>query len=205
MSCLFSQDCEHSRWPTWRSHSFTWFVLQTLQSVRWVYRYSIVQLYHMEYIKRVSFLGISLWPIICSKFKKQESPPAWAQEAYRPQRIKYSMLSYPGDRGGYLPWQGVGTLGYPLPPRPDLAGGGGVPTLAGREAGTLGYPFPHPELAGGVGILGYPSPILTWLGRYLHWPGGRYLRVPTTSWPGWGYLSWSGGRYLGVPPTPILT
>ena len=37
--------------------------------------------------------------------KTQESPPAWTQEAYRPQRIKYSICCpIPGGWGGEVPW-----------------------------------------------------------------------------------------------------
>ena len=85
---------------------------------------------------------------------------------------------YLGRVGGgrYLPRGGGGFryLGYPLPPSWP---GQGVPTLAegGRGVvGTLGYPLPHPDLAGG----------------YLPWPrkwGSRYLEVPLPpiwTWPG---------------------
>ena len=55
-------------------------------------------------------------------------------------------------RGGYLPWrrERVPTLGYPFP-HPDLAREEGVPTLDGGEVPTLGYPLPHLDLAGGEG------------------------------------------------------
>ena len=94
----------------------------------------------------------------CSKFYlKQESPPAWTQEAYRPRRIKYS-ICYP-VRGGVPPpvgvpplpgpmWGGVPEVWYPpigVPPWPGLMGGGtwgGVPPgLAGPGRGT---PIPPP-------------------------------------------------------------
>ena len=68
-------------------------------------------------------------------FLKQESPPTWTQEAYRPQRNKYSVCcpilgrGVPNLAGGYLPWGtpsswpgwgylswwGIPTLGYPPP------------------------------------------------------------------------------------------
>ena len=63
---------------------------------------------------------------------KQESPPAWTQEAYRPPCSK-------SLAGGYLPW---GTL-FP-------------PTWPGRGVPTLRYPLPRPDLAWGVPTLGYP-------------------------------------------------
>ena len=63
----------------------------------------------------------SIWhqPIILrkphEKWKKQESPPVWMQEAYPwPWCIKYSTYAVLS--------QGVGTLGYPLP-HPGLAEG----------------------------------------------------------------------------------
>ena len=63
--------------------------------------------------------------------KKQESPPAWTQEAYRPPCSKYS-LCCPN-------W---------VPPRPDLAGG--VPWL--------GTPPGRVPLRQGTPWVGYPSP-----------------------------------------------
>ena len=90
-------------------------------------------------------------------YLKQDSPPAWTQEAYRPLRGKHMLCyprwgggtypgggggTYPGGGRGYLPWWGGGV--------PTLVGGrgtypgGGVPTLVGG-----GY-LPHPDLRVGT-------------------------------------------------------
>ena len=87
---------------------------------------------------------------------KQESPPAWTQEAYRPQRIKYSICC-PILEGGYLPLPGGIYLGVPPPP-PVLAWPGGG-TYLGQEGGTyLGVPPILTWLGGEVPTLGYPLP-----------------------------------------------
>ena len=91
--------------------------------------------------------------------KKQESPPAWTQEAYWPRRIKYSICCpVPGGGGG-----------YPIPARKvplvqTWLGGGGFPIPAGGTH--LGYSPVRP----GWGTtphwtwLGNPPPIWTWPG-----------------------------------------
>ena len=102
--------------------------------------------------KRTTFIvscGRERWTV-CLWFKislKQESPPAWTQEAYRPPRGKHTLCCSGGGRGGtysgggYLPWLG-GT--YP--------GGGYLPWWGGgtypRWEGT--YPrWGVPTLGGG--------------------------------------------------------
>ena len=98
------------------------------------------------------------------KYYKQESPPAWTQEACRPQRIKYSICCpIPGRVGtlvgGWIPW---GT-----PPLP-------IGTWGGRYLGV-----PHRDLAGGR-YLGGP-PVRTFPRGWVPWPGVRYLGVsPST-------------------------
>ena len=94
---------------------------------------------------------------------KQESPPAWTQEAYRPWHIKYYR------RGVHPPFR--------VPPRPGLKGGvtqGGVPPCwvpprPSPTGATQGGEPPRPGLMGrGVPMVGYPSrqgtPHWTWLG-----------------------------------------
>ena len=130
------------------------------------------------------------------------------QEAYRPQRNKYSTCC-PILRGGtYLGWGGT-YLGIPLAE-------GYLPWLGGTYLGRG-----VPTLAGGT-YLGVP-PVLTWPeGTYLGWvvptlAGGRGTYL------GWGYLPWgtpcpdlagvptleyshldlARGTYVGV--TPIWT
>ena len=86
-------------------------------------------------------------------FSKEECPPAWPQEAYRPPRSKY-LLCCPGWRRG----------------TPVLSGlEGGTPVLSWLE-GTpvLSWPgegYPSPVLTGGGGNpgLGYPWPELGYL------------------------------------------
>ena len=108
-------------------------------------------------------------------------PPAWMQEAYRPQRIKYSIAVLSRGKGvptlarGYLPqgtpsWPGQGVPYLGVPPL-NLAGE--VPTLTGGGGNYLGVP---------------PS----WPGR-----GCTYF--------GQGYLPWgtpSSGPGQGTPPPP---
>ena len=128
-------------------------------------------------------------------FFKQESPPVWTQEPYRPRRIKYSICCPVWGRGG-----------YPIP-------AGGSPSWVTpilTEPG--GYPIP----AGGYPILGTPPPVLTWLGGTPSLPGeypilgtpcpdlaGVYP-IPAGGTPFWvpPILTWPGGTgtWLGYPP-----
>ena len=85
--------------------------------------------------------------------------------------LRVSPFPCPGW-GGYLPWLGVHTLGYPLPP---VLVRGYLPWLGGTY---LGVP-PPPILARGGTYLGAPLPsILTWPRGYLPWLG-----VPTLGYP----------------------
>ena len=115
---------------------------------------------------------------------KQESPPAWTQEAYRPLCSKSARSWVPTlDGGKYLPW--------------------GTPSL-GQEDTDLGVPLPWPGwgIYLGWGYLYWGTPILTWQGgTYLGW--GGYLP--------WGIPSTSQGRYPPVqgryphPPAKVGT
>ena len=118
---------------------------------------------------------------------KQESPPAWTQEAYRPRRIKYY-------RGGVLPppsrgtpgqvWWGVtrgGVSPHQDTPQSGLTGGtrGGVPPI--RVPSLSGYSPARSD--GGLPEVGYP-------------PSGTPLA-----------RSDGGGTWGGVPPhrdTPLV-
>ena len=157
--------------------------------------------------------------------KKQESPPAWTQEAYRPRRIKYSICyprwgtprwgnPQPGVMG-YLRWvPPIGWLpsGYPLwgPPGQVWQGGtwGGVPPVGvppvRSNGGYLrwgtpvsGYPLARSDR--GVPEVGYPP-----VGVPPVRSNGGYLRYGTpcqgTPWPALigGYLRW-GTPLLGYP------
>ena len=109
---------------------------------------------------------------------QQESPPAWTQEAYRHQRIKYSICCSILGEGTYL---GRGYLPWDTPPPPDLAGG----TYLGWEGTYLGIPpilsRPGvPTLARGIPTLGYP-------------PSGP------------GQVTPSHLDLAGVPPPPVWT
>ena len=90
---------------------------------------------------------------------KQESPPAWTQEAYWPQPIKYSICypvqgGYPIPAGGYLRW------GTPWP--------GQMGVLEGVPLGP-GWGTPLSDLAG-------VPPCQTWLG-YPPAPGEDRLKT----------------------------
>ena len=84
-------------------------------------------------------------------------------------------ISYLGG-GGYLPWKGVPTFGYPLPL--SWPGLGGIHTLDRGRGTYLGVPLRQPDLAGG----------------YLPWIGVTYLGVPppppcpdlASTYLGWG-------------------
>ena len=91
--------------------------------------------------------------------KEQETPPVWMQEAYWPRRIKYPR--YPLQLGYPLSWPGQG-----VPP--------GWDTTALTWGDTPGHPH-----------LGYPLPVLTWLGG-----------TPSVTWL--GYPPWLD--LVGVPP-----
>ena len=112
---------------------------------------------------------------------KQESPPVWTQERYRPRRIKY----YP--RWGTPPPVG-GTWGG-VPPGQVQRGGRGY----------LRWGTPPGQVWWGVPKVGHP-PI-----GYPPWPGpmrGTPVRVPP--WPGLtgGYPRWGTPLQdlAGVPP-----
>ena len=108
---------------------------------------------------------------------KQESPPAWTQEAYRPPRSKYLLCC--SDSWGYLPWLGGGG---------DTYAEWGLPTLAG-------------------GYLPWIGGYLPWPGRgYLRWMGGVPLGwklgpIPPISWKVGTLLV---GWYGYPPPTPNM-
>ena len=105
---------------------------------------------------------------------KQESPPAWTQEAYRPPCIEYSFCCptwvpppHP-DLAGGVPWSGTPWAGYP----PILTWPGGVPdqgTPPGQATPQAGYP-----------------PILTWPGGVPD-QGTPCQGTPPTGYPPAGY------------------
>ena len=77
---------------------------------------------------------VHIYTTLVAKRYRQESPPAWTQEPYRPRRIKYSICfpkwgypnspppaggtPRPGLTGGYLRWGTPPGRGYP-PTRSD--------------------------------------------------------------------------------------
>ena len=114
---------------------------------------------------------------VTKRFLQQESPPAWTQEAYRPQCSRswkgtYLSWGVPTFSRGYIPWPGGTYLGL------------GVSTLA------WGY-LPW--------LWGCPP----WLWGYLPWPGGTYLGLGVSTLA-WGYLPWLWGfpPWPGVPTFP---
>ena len=112
---------------------------------------------------------------------KQESPPAWTQEAYCSPCSEYSFCC--PNWVPPLSWPGLG--GYPAGGYPTWVPPSRVPPFLAQGVPCQGVPYlgtPHPDLAGG-----YP----TWV------PLAGY----SPSWPGWGV------PYLGTPGRvlPILT
>ena len=93
-----------------------------------------------------------------NKQTKQESPPAWTQEAYRPRRIKYYICC--PVPGGYPP-----------------SGPGRVPPSRGYLPLAWGTPWAGgtPPWPGGL------PPSWTWLG-YPSWPGGVSPCGQTDGW-----------------------
>ena len=131
--------------------------------------------------------------------RKQENPPAWTQEAYRPRRIKYSICC--PVRGGtpsqvtppppVLTWPG----GYPISgtPRPDLVGVypiSGIPLLSWPSWGV-----PHP--CQGVPHLRY-APVGP--GQDTSSPIGPGSGVLAPVGPGWGTPPPPSWTWLGYPP-----
>ena len=95
--------------------------------------------------------------ILEKQMKKQDSPPAWTQEAYRPPGGKHTLF-YPRWGGGTYPGGRVPTLvGGTYSGRGGTYPGGGVPTLVGGYLPWLGGTYPRwgvPTLGGGVPTLG---------------------------------------------------
>ena len=116
---------------------------------------------------------------------KQESPPAWTQEAYRPPCSEYSFCCptrVPPPGGGTWP-------GYPPPP-PRGGGGGGTGPGSPPGGGTWpGYP---PQ--GGVPDPGTPP----WGGTRSGYPPGGGGGVPDPGTP----PPPPGGYLTRVPPPP---
>ena len=108
---------------------------------------------YWHWLRRVTALILipcHLWTIVDRTFDaklKQESPPAWTQEAYRPPCSKYSLYcpNWVPNLAGYPPSQGT-PLGR-VPPRPGYPPSQGTPP----RLDLAGYP-PRLDLAG------YPPP-----------------------------------------------
>ena len=140
--------------------------------VPWVlikfWRVSLVRCIFKHYPYTDSILELSIENLVnlTDTIIQQDSPPAWTQEAYRPQRISYS-IRFPirggGGRSptlaeGYLHWLGGGYLPWDTP----LSWPGQGGTYLGWGVPTLGYiPSSWPDqgctyLGQGVPTLGYP-------------------------------------------------
>ena len=148
--------------------------------------------------------------VVPTFFLKQESPPAWTQETYRPLLIKYSLLHGTLVSGGY-PRQVPPWLGDPHPdlargvpqvgtPHPDLTGGGGYP---GR-CPLAGVPS-HPDLA-----RGYPRWVPSGWGTPPPCPDLARGVYPGQAPPCWGtpHPDLAGGNpgrhpLAGVPPSDL--
>ena len=112
---------------------------------------------------------------------KQESPPAWTQEAYLPPRSKYTLCCF--GRGGVRAGRGT-------PPCPGPGRGGGVghphpgPSVGGRGQGRGGPPNPGPSVWGGARHP--PIQVQVW---------GDGAGCPPIQVQFWGWGGW-------VPPCP---
>ena len=146
---------------------------------------------------------------------KQESPPAWTQEAYRPPCSEYSFCCptrVPPPGGGGT-WPGHPPRGVPDPGTPP-----GGSTWAGYPPGGYltrvpplgGVPDPGPP-GGGTWARYPPGGYLTWVpppGGYLTRvppPGGYLTRVPPPGGRGtWAGYPPRGGTWPGYPPRHCL-
>ena len=144
-----------------------------------------------------SVLLIWFW-FFSNSYRKQESPPAWTQEAYRQRRINYYSVGYPPPArsdGGYPRW------GTPLPGYPPARSDGGYPRWGTPHQGTP-QPGPMGGTQGGVPPcriwLGYPPPGPGWGTSLPHLdlarapPNLDLARVPPLPGPG-----------LGTPPLGV--
>ena len=119
-------------------------------------------------------------------YKKQESPPAWTQEAHHPPHSKCSLccsVSWVGGVPQVLPPPSRPGLGYPLPSRPGL---GYTPTI--QTWSGVGYPR-YPPRPG----TGYSFPTQSWDGV-----------PPTQTWDGVPSQTWDvvlPRNGTGYPPT----
>ena len=124
---------------------------------------------------------------------KQESPPAWTQEAYRPPRNKYMLCcscwgGTPGGRppcltlGGHPPAGGVPWAGTPLPRVPWA----GAPLVGGE-----------PRWVPPLIWMGYP-PTISWTGYTPPPSAGRGTPPPSA---GWGTTPHH--QLDGVPPPGV--
>ena len=104
------------------------------------FMYSIANFPSTQAPIRLLSVNTFLWASLLWFQIKQESPPVWTQEAYRPLHSHSKCLLFRGGYYGYPPtwtWDGV-------PPYPDL--GWGTPPLPGPG---MGYP-PYLDLGCGT-------------------------------------------------------
>ena len=120
--------------------------------------------------------------------RKQERPPVWTQEAYRPPRSKYSLCC--PILGGGVPHSWLGR--YPIP-------GKGVSHLWPGWYPNLGYPFPILIWLGGTPYSGTPCPDLVGRGGTPSWEGTWDQSLgypPERTWDQWKYYRME----MGYPP-----
>ena len=123
---------------------------------------------------------------------KQESPPAWTQEAYRPPCSEYSFCC--PTRVRYPPWGGVPGLRYPPRggTRTSVPPPGGYPDFGTPRGGVPGLRYPLPR--GGTRT-SVPPRGGTWTP-----PGGvPGLRYPPGGVPGLRYPPRGGYPDFGTP------
>ena len=140
---------------------------------------------NLYYFERETTCSLLQWPsfvkIHTKIIFKQESPPAWTQEAYRPPHSKCLLCC---SVWGGVPHPRVGV------PQPGVDGGGVPPSRVGVPSQVLmvgGTPARSWWWRGTTGTTGTPLPSRPSSGGY---PG-----TPSPSRPGWG--SPSG---IGYPP-----
>ena len=145
----------------------------------------------------------------CQILQKQQSPPAWTQEAYRLWCIKYYwggvpppivVPPQPGPVRGYPRW-GTPPSGTPLARSDRRYSRWGTPMgypLARSDRGypRWGNPIGYPSQVWGVPKVGYPP---------LGYPQPGLRGYPRWGTPHWGTPSqvWQGSTRAGVPPCQV--
>ena len=134
-----------------------------------IWKRNIVEKYNEHWKRKTNVVSFYKW--------KQESPPSWTQEVYRPRRIKYYSVGYPpvgvppqpGLTRGGTPYWGTPLLGYLSPGQVwpgGTRGGVRVPPLARVPPGQVppSQGTPHWGTPPWLDLGQVPPPSWTWLG-----------------------------------------